>query len=178
MAESANQNTERTDYLDENTLKAVETYEKLGTDNKLALLYYVYEKMGDSVTPADPTAAEPELSPVLMDSFYNLSHTDQLNAMRDIVNCADTEYSRAYGALKENNQLLVWFDWAERMGDTVVGMPSDYNVPESVNTSLGQIEALEFEQQITLLREIARGMGHTDVKPIPTQTETGKTSSL
>ncbi|MBW4540283.1 MAG: orange carotenoid protein [Myxacorys chilensis ATA2-1-KO14] len=178
MAESANQNTERSDYLDEKTLKAVETYEKLGTDDKLALLYYVYKKMGDSVTPADPTAAEPELSPLLSDTFYNLSHQDQLNVMRDIVNGADTEYSHAYGAIKENNQLLIWFDWAERMGETVVGMPSDYNATDSVNASLSSIEALDFEQQISLLREIAHGMGYTDVKPIPTQAETGKTPSL
>jgi hypothetical protein len=178
MAESANQNTERSDYLDDKTLKAVESYEKLGTDDKLALLYYVYKKMGDSVTPADPTAAEAELSPLLMSDFYNLSHTDQLNAMRDIVNRTDSEYSRAYGALKENNQLLVWFAWAEGMGETVVGMPSDYQAPESVNGSLSQIEALGFEQQISLLREIAHGMGHTDVQPIPTQAETGKTASL
>jgi hypothetical protein len=46
--------------------------------------------------------------------------------MLDIVNCQDTDYSRAYGPLKENKQLLVWYIWGEAMGDIVVGIPDNY----------------------------------------------------
>lgn len=178
MAQSANQNTKRSEYLNENTRKAVESYNKLGTDDKLALLYYVYEKMGDSVTPAAPAATEPELAPILMGDFYNLSHQDQLQVMRDIVNKTDSEYSRAYGALKENNQLMVWFAWAQAMGETVVGMPEGYSASDAINNALKQMESLDFEEQISLLREVASEMGHTDVHEIETQAETGKTASL
>jgi Orange carotenoid protein, N-terminal len=178
MTQSTNQKSGRAELLAENTQKVMAAYDKLGTDSKLALLYYVYEKMGDSVTPAAPTATEPELAPILMEDFYNLAHDDQMNVMRDIVNGADTEYSRAYGSLTENNQLMVWYAWAQSMGDTVVGMPDGYNPPEPVTQALGGMEALEFEEQISLLREIASGMGYSQVKPIATQAETGKTSSL
>lgn len=178
MAQSANQNTTRSEYLDEKTQKAIEGYDKLGTDDKLAFLYYVYEKMGDSVTPAAPAATEPELAPILMSNYYTLSHEDQLNVMRDIVNRADTEYSRDYGALKENNQLMVWFAWAQAMGKTVVGMPEGHSPSETIGNILKQIEALGFEEQISLLREVAGGMGYTNVQPIETQAETGKTASL
>jgi Orange carotenoid protein, N-terminal len=178
MAQSANQNTVRSEYLDEKTQHTIAAYDKLGTDDKLALLYYVYKKMGASVTPAAPAATEPELAPILMEEFYGLSHENQMNVMRDIVNRADTEYSRAYGALKENNQLMVWYAWARAMGDTVVGMPDGYSPSEGQNNALGSIESLEFEEQISLLREIASSMGYTDVHPIETQAETGKTASL
>jgi hypothetical protein len=153
-------------------------YNKLGTDDKLALLYFIYEAMGEEITPAAPTAADPNLAPVLLGDFYSLSKDDQLAIMRQIVNCDDTEYSRAYGALAPNNQLLVWYAWAQGMGDTVVDMPSDYQTPQAVNNLLNQIEKLEFQQQISVLRAIANQMGHTNVQPIPTQAETGKTSSL
>ncbi|KAM3111792.1 orange carotenoid protein N-terminal domain-containing protein [Phormidesmis sp. 146-33] len=178
MAQSANQNTVRSEYLDEKTQQTIAAYDKLGTDDKLALLYYVYEKMGASVTPAAPAATEPELAPILMEEFYNLSHDNQMNVMRDIVNRADTEYSHAYGALKENNQLMVWYAWAQAMGETVIGMPEGYSPSEAVSNALGAIESLEFEEQISLLREIASGMGYTNVQPIETQAETGKTASL
>lgn len=153
-------------------------YNKLGTDDKLALLYFIYEAMGEEITPAAPTAADPNLAPVLLGDFYSLSKDDQLAIMRQIVNCDDTEYSRAYGALAPNNQLLVWYAWAQGMGGTVVDMPSDYQTPQAVNNLLNQIEKLEFQQQISVLRAIANQMGHTNVQPIPTQAETGKTSSL
>lgn len=168
----------RTQALSEETQKVVEVYESLDTDAKLAWFYLVYKKMGDSVTPAAPAATEPELAPILLGDYYELSDQEQLDIMRQIVNREDTEYSRDYGALKENNQLMVWFAWAQAMGDTVVGMPQGYQATAAINDVLAQTEGLEFEEQISMLRTIASFMGYSDVKPIETQAETGKTTSL
>jgi|GEM_PF-344724 len=178
MSQSASQNVSSSEYLPEKTQTVLDAFKQLGADAKLALLYLVYQKMGDSVTPAAPSATDPELAPLLMANFYTLSHEKQLDVMRDIVNGADTEYSHAYGALKENNQLMVWFAWAQAMGQSVVGMPAGYQAAQPVTEALGQIEGLAFEGQISLLREIVSGMGYSNVKPIPSQTETGKTASL
>ncbi len=162
----------------EETKNITQAFEGLGTDDKLALLYYIYKKMGDSITPAAPTAADAEISPHLLRDFYNLSDDQQLAAMREIVNCEDTQVSRAYGALSENNQLLVWYAWAQGMGDTVVDMPLDYKAQSETNSILSQIENLDFEGQISLLRQVAGDMGYSIVKPVPSQEETGKTPSL
>ncbi|MCU0526423.1 MAG: orange carotenoid protein [Elainella sp. Prado103] len=164
--------------LSEKTQSAFDAYTQLNTDAKLALLYFIYEAMGEDVTPAAPTAADPSLAPVLLGDFYQLSSEQQLAVMREIVNCEDTDYSRAYGGLTANNQLLVWFAWAQAMGDTVVDLPSGYQVDRAIKDLLGQIEQLEFQEQISVLREIASRMGYSNIQPIPTQAETGKTSSL
>lgn len=178
MSQSASQNVPTSAYLDQPIQDAISDFNQLQTDDKLALLYYIYEKMGDSITPAAPQAAEPELTPILMGNYFNLSHQDQLQIMRDIVNGSDTEYARAYGAIKENNQLLVWYAWAEAMGESVIDMPSDYSAADTINNLLGKIEELDFEQQISMLREIASTMGYSEIKSIPNQAETGKTASL
>ncbi|MBW4694020.1 MAG: orange carotenoid protein [Lyngbya sp. HA4199-MV5] len=178
MSQSASQNVPSNAYLPEKTQTALSAFNKLNADAKLALLYLVYKKMGDSVTPAAPAATDPELAPLLMDNFYTLSHDQQLDVMRDIVNGADTDHSHAYGALKENNQLMVWYAWAQAMGQSVVGMPANYQAEKPVTEVLGHIEGLEFEEQISLLREIVSGMGFSNVQPIPSQAETGKTASL
>jgi len=164
--------------ISDETQKVVQAFDSLDTDAKLAWFYLVYEKMGDSITPAAPTATEPELAPKLMGDYYELSDDEQLAIMRQIVNREDTEYSRAYGAIKENNQLMVWYAWAQAMGDTVVDMPQGYQATEAINNLLSQIEGLEFEDQISIFRTIASNMGYTDVKPIETQAQTGKTASL
>lgn len=165
-------------YLPEETQKVVQAFKQLGVDQKLALLYYAYEKMGDSITPAAPEATDPELAPRLLGEFFEMDDDKQLAVMRAIADCQDTELSRAYGALKENNQLMVWYTWARGMGDTVVGMPQNYNTPQSVKDILSQLEGLDFQEQISMLREVASRMGYSDVKPIPSQDQTGKTSSL
>ena len=164
--------------LSNETQKVVEAFEALNTDDKLAWFYYVYEKMGDSITPAAPTATDPELAPKLLGEFFDLDDDRQLAIMREIVNRENTEYSHAYGALKENNQLMVWYAWAQSMGNTVVDVPSDYQANNPVNDLMSQIEGLDFEGQISMFRTIVSNMGYTDVKPIPSQAETGKTASL
>jgi hypothetical protein len=164
--------------LSADTQNVFASYTKLGTDDKLALLYYIYEAMGESITPAAPTAADPNLAPRLLGDYYNLSQDQQLAIMRQIVAREDSDYSRAYGALAPNNQLLVWYGWAQGMGKTVVDMPADYQPAQSLNSLLDQIKKLEFQEQISVLREIANQMGYSDVQPIPTQAETGKTPSL
>ncbi|MGL5927127.1 orange carotenoid protein N-terminal domain-containing protein [Chroococcidiopsis sp.] len=171
-------NPDRSQALSAETQNLIKAFNALDTDAKLAWFYLVYKKMGDSITPAAPTAAEPELAPRLLGDYYELSDDEQLAIMRQIVNREDTEYSRAYGALKENNQLMVWYAWAQGMGDTVVGMPSNYQASEPINNLLSQIEGLDFEDQISIFRTISSNMGYTDVKPIETQAQTGKTSSL
>jgi Orange carotenoid protein, N-terminal len=174
---STNFNKNTIPNLSEAVLEAVNNFENLNADDQLAALYLIYKKMGDSVTPAAPNAANPNLAPMLLEDFLTLANDKQLEIMRDIANCKDTDYSRAYGALTANNQLLVWFIWAEEMGNRVVGFP-DNAATSTVNQIVSQVENLSFEEQMFLLREIATNMGYTDVKPIPSQAETGKTSSL
>ena len=165
--------------LGDRTHKVVEAFNKLDTDAKLAWFYLVYKKMGSSITPAAPAAAEPELAPKLLADYYELSDEQQLNIMREIVNRQDTEYSRIYGAIKENNQLLVWYAWAIGMDEKkIVGMPESYNASEPINNLVSQTEGLDFEEQMSIFRTIVGEMGYTDVKPIETQAQTGKTSSL
>lgn len=164
--------------LTQQTRTIFESYGKLSGDEKLALLYYLYEAMGESITPAAPTAADPNLAPVLLGDFYNLSHENQLAVMRQIANGEDSEYSRAYGALTPNNQLMVWFAWAQSMGESVVDLPGDYQPAQGVTGLLDQLKGLDFQEQISVLREIAASMGHSNVQPIPSQAETGKTASL
>jgi hypothetical protein len=175
MVQEANS---RDQYLPEQTQKVLQAFEQLGVDEKLALLYYVYEKMGDSITPAAPEATDPELAPRLLGEFFEMSDQQQLAVMREVAACQDTELSRAYGALKDNNQLMVWYAWARAMGDTVVDMPQDYNAAQPIKDVLGHLEELDFQEQISMLREVASGMGYSDVQPIPSQAETGKTPSL
>ncbi|MEC4983913.1 MAG: orange carotenoid protein N-terminal domain-containing protein [Oscillatoria sp. PMC 1068.18] len=172
------QQAKATTTLPEETQKVVDAYNQLGTDDKLALLYYAYEEMGEQITPAAPSAADPELAPKLLGDYLELSDDEQLQIMRDIVAKKDTEWSRMYGGLKANNQLVVWYSWAQEMGKKVVDLPQGYKAASAVKDELGKIEKLEFEQQISFLREVASGMGYSEVKAPQTQQETGKTPSL
>ena len=167
-----------TQALSDQSQKVVQAFESLDTDAKLAWFYIVYTEMGDSITPAAPAGSDPELAPILLGDYYELSDDRQLAIMRQIVNREDSDYSHAYGALKENNQLMVWYAWAQGMGNTVVGMPEDYQATPAINDLVSQIEGLDFDEQMSMFRTIVSNMGYSDVKPIETQERTGKTASF
>jgi hypothetical protein len=162
----------------QNTQARYDHYQVLSTDDKLALLYYIYKDMGDSVTPAAPNAANLDLAEPLVRGLSELPEAEQLSAMRKIVEGQDTPLSRSYGGLSPNNQLVAWYAWAIEMGDLVIDIPKDYQPTDAVKILRQQIANSEFESQISFLRQAASEMGYSTVNPTPTQAETGKTDSL
>ncbi len=64
------------------------------------------------------------------------------------------------------------------MSDTVVDIPDNYDETDTINDVLAQIEELDFDGQISVLRTIDAQIGYSDVKAIPTQAEIGKTPNL
>jgi hypothetical protein len=139
---------------EQNVSRALSSYNSLSTDDKLALLWYVYTKMGTSVTPAAPGAAADEIAEGLFNQVKELSFEEQLDVQRKIIESQDNLISREYGSLSENTKLFFWYRLAQGMeAGTIVSMPDGYEPSGSVTELLSQIESMEFEQQITFLRD-------------------------
>lgn len=137
-------------------------FKSLDVDQQLALFYFVYKEMGNSVTPAAPAAStvSPEIAESLFNQVKELSHQEQLQLQRDLINHKNTLITREYGALSDTTKLLFWYFLAQGMDEgSVIPMPSDYQLSSQAQTLLNQIKALEFQQQITLFRDIVSPMG-------------------
>lgn len=141
-----------------NTLEAVK---RLSVDEQLGLLWVLYENMGRAITPAAPGAARLQFAQGLIEQVKAMPHNEQLRFMRDLVNKTNTPQTRAYGLLSNNTKLAFWYQLAElmRQGD-VIPVPRDYQLSEAGIRAFGQIAALEFNQQITVLRQIVVDMGY------------------
>ncbi len=142
------------------TSKSVERFQSLKIDDQLALLWYVYTEMGDRITPAAPGTAEPEIAGGLFEQVKALSHQEQLEVQRNLLKGRDTLISREYGSLSDNTKLLFWYRLAQGMEkETIIPMPEDYELPEEGRQLLAALESMEFEQQITFLRNIVTDSG-------------------
>ncbi|MCC0176290.1 Orange carotenoid protein [Waterburya agarophytonicola K14] len=145
---------------DSNVSVILNSYSSLSTDEKLALLWYVYTKMGTSVTPAAPGAAADEIAGGLFNQVKELSFEKQIEVQRSIIEGKDTIISREYGSLSENTKLYFWYRLAQGMeAGTIIPVPDDYEPTGNVTQLLSQIESMEFEQQITLLRDAVVNAG-------------------
>ncbi|NEQ32846.1 MAG: Orange carotenoid protein [Leptolyngbya sp. SIO4C5] len=149
--------------IDPQIQQALDQYKRLTPDEQLALLWYVYEEMGEAVTPAAPGAASEGIAEGLFAQVKALSFDEQLEAMRAMLNPQDTQLSREYGALSRDTKLAFWYRLAQGMSNgTIVPMPENYAKPEAANKVLLQLVTFSFEQQITFLRE---GVAPTGAEP-------------
>ena len=133
---------------------------RLGVDDQLALLWFAYTEMGRSITPAAPGAARLQLAEGLLNRIKQMSHEEQLQAMRDLATNANTQISRSYGILSVNTKLAFWYQLAELMNDGfVVPVPPSYQMTRDAEKVFETLKQLDFGQQITVLRNAVVDMG-------------------
>jgi hypothetical protein len=146
--------------LKDDVNQGLEAFRRLNVDDQLALLWFVYTKMGESITPAAPGRAGEEIAASLYERIKGLSHEEQLQVQRDLLSNADTEISREYGSLSANTKLLFWYRLAQGMESaTIVPMPPNYELKGDAKDLLTALESAEFEQQITFLRDSVEPTG-------------------
>jgi hypothetical protein len=137
-----------------------EAFKGLSVDDQLGLLWFVYTKIGSSVTPAAPGAAGSEIAQGLFNQVKELSHEEQLQVQREIVSNADTLISREYGSLSPETKLAFWYFLAQGMENgTIIPVPPDYELPQEGKDLLARIESMDFQQQIDFLRGAVLPMG-------------------
>ncbi|ARV60179.1 Orange carotenoid protein [Nostocales cyanobacterium HT-58-2] len=142
--------------------ESVKAFQGLDVDEQLALFWFIYKEMGSSITPAAPGAStvSPEIAEGLFNQIKELSHEEQLQFQRDLINKADTQFTRIYGSFGDTTKLLFWYRLAQGMENaTIVPMPANYQLSSQAQELLNRIKQLAFEQQINLFRDYVSPMG-------------------
>lgn len=119
-----------------------ESFQQLDVDQQLALFWFIYTEMGESITPAAPNAST--VSPAIAEGLFNqvkeMSHDEQLQVQRDLVSHKNSLISREYGALSDTTKLLFWYLLAQGMDKTeIIPMPEDYKLSSSADQLFQQI---------------------------------------
>lgn len=132
----------------------------LSVDDRLGLLWFVYTELGKSITPAAPGASGSEIAQGLFEQVKELPHEEQLQVMRDIASKGNSQLSRMYGSMSPETKLAFWYFLAQGMDEgTIIPVPSDYELPQEGKVLLGQIQSMDFQQQIDFLRGVVLPMG-------------------
>ncbi len=142
--------------------ECVQAFQKLPVDEQLALFWFIYTEMGDSITPAAPDAStvSPNIAEGLFNQVKELSHDEQLQLQRDLINKVDNRYTREYGSMSDTTKLLFWYRLAQGMENaTIVPMPPGYQLSSQPKELLNKIKQLDFGQQINIFRDYVSPMG-------------------
>lgn len=147
---------------DETIRSNVEAFQSLDVDQQLALFYFIYKEMGGAITPAAPGAStvSPEIAEGLFNQVKDMSHEEQLQLQRDLITHKNGLLAREYGSIGDTTKLLFWYRLAQGMDAGIISpLPADYQLAPEAQSLLEQIKGLQFQQQITLFRDLVSPMG-------------------
>lgn len=131
-----------------------ETFSRLSTDDKLAVLWYVYEAISRESRLEDPNNnTAPDNSSDLFDRIKGISQDDQLQLMRDLLEEKETDLTRAYYQLSNTTRIAFWYQLGQGMENSeVIGMPEDYELSADAKELVSELTATGFEQQYVFMR--------------------------
>ena len=140
--------------VDERVQPALKSFQQFDVDTQLALLWYGYLDIKDQLNPAPPQSVEVP-GKAVFDQIQALSHQEQLQAQRELLQGSASDISSAYNALSSNAKVEVWLLLAQGMEQgTIIPMPSDYQLPSETDQFTEQIKQLEFEQRVNFMLSV------------------------
>ena len=146
--------------LTQNTEEVAAGFQQLSTDEKLGLLWVIYENMDGAITPAAPGAASPQFTQKLLEQVKVMTPEQQLDFMRDLVNRNSTEHTQQYKGFTKDNKLVFWYQLAVLMTKgEVIPVPADYSTSADASRLFNAVVRLDFNSQITVLRDAVMAMG-------------------
>lgn len=144
--------------------EALASFKRLFVDDKLGLLWVIHQSMGCSLTACAPGAARLFLTQGLLHRIKQMSPTEQLSVIHDLLTGADTPITRQYGMFAPNTKLAFWsqvFEWM--YAGEVAPAPASSQLSATALQLLKTIASLDYDEQIEFVRQAIVDMG---VEPI------------
>lgn len=140
-------------------------FAQLSAEDQLALIWFAYLEMGNTITIAAPGAANMQFAESTLLQIKQMSFKDQSQVMCDLANRIDTPINRTYATWSVNIKLGFWYRLGQWMEEGLVApIPSGYKLSANASAVLDTIRGLESGQQITVLRNAVVDMGYDSNK--------------
>ena len=148
----------------------VQSFNQLGAEDQLALLWFAYTEMGITITAAAMDVVNMVFAEKVLTQIKQMPALEQTQVMCDLVNHIDTPICRTYSFYGTNVKLGFWYQLSEWMQQGILApIPEDYKLSAEASDWLQSIRQLEGGQQLTVLQDIVANMGYAS---------TGETQSV
>ncbi|MDJ0704196.1 MAG: orange carotenoid protein N-terminal domain-containing protein [Leptolyngbyaceae cyanobacterium MO_188.B28] len=140
--------------LDVNLEQAVNQFGKVSVDDRLALLWFSYEKVGKAIRSAAPVAIFSQITQRLFTQVKHIRREEQLNAIRDLASGADTRVGQEYTSLNVNMKLAFWYKLAQGVQNgSIQRLPQTHELSQEAKPVLNALESMGFNEQVSFLQK-------------------------
>jgi len=101
----------------------------------------------------------------IYDEIKVLPQEQQLQAQRDILSGADSQFGKSYSALSNSARIEIWLLLGQGMeSGEIINVPSDYKLPEQTHEFSDYISGLGFEERVEFMQAAVQAMGAASTK--------------
>lgn len=135
-----------------------EKFQALGGDDKLAVLWYLYDALGETTIENPDDNKESDNSSDLYKQLADKSKDDQLQFMRDVLSGESNDATSAYKNLSNTTKVALWYRLGQGMAEgSVIPVPDDYSLPSEAQGVVSSLSAIDFEQKYNFMRNVLLG---------------------
>ena len=135
-------------------------FKLLSAEDQLALIWFAYLEMGQTITVAAPGAARMQLAKPTLNEIVGMDFDEQTKVMCDLAGKINSTISSRYAYWSVNVKLCFWYELGELMRHgKVAPIPQGYKLSANASSVLEAVKRVEQGQQITLLRNFVVDMG-------------------
>lgn len=133
-------------------------FQALGGDDKLAVLWYLYDGLGETTIENPDDNKESDNSSDLFNQLKDKSQDDQLQFMRDVLSGESNDSTKAYQDLSNTTKIALWYRLGQGMAQgSVTQVPGDYSLPSDAKEVVDSLNAIDFEQKYNFMRNVLLG---------------------
>lgn len=138
--------------------EALKTFQSLSDDDKLAVLWRLYDGLGDNRIENPDDNKESDNSSDLYNQLKDKSKDDQLQFMRDVLSGQSNDNTSAYNELSNTTKVALWYRLGQGMAEgSVIQVPSDYSLSNEAQELVSSLNEVEFELKYNFMRDVLLG---------------------
>ncbi|TVQ06383.1 MAG: hypothetical protein EA368_17100 [Leptolyngbya sp. DLM2.Bin27] len=133
--------------------QAVQAFEAADADCQIAILWQIYDTLGQAFATIAPVALFSQAVQQLINQMQQVDRQDQVSILRDIVARADTRFVHAYELLNINMKLAFWHRLFAFVPASRLPLSTCQQGP-TTQALLNRLDAMGLNERLHFLRQV------------------------
>lgn len=140
--------------------QAVQALKVLDVDSQLALMWDLFYDIKEQLNPGGEEMTGDDVASDLVERLKQMSKDEQLQALRNLMESADTNVTQDYRSFSEKGKLFFWYLLAQstETGSTAT-IPFNYEKSAQAKELLEQLKTLKFQKKVDFISSTVANLG-------------------
>lgn len=132
--------------------QGVSKFQSLELDDRLSVLASLYHEISGEIPAIALNDVPNEKTANLVAQIQNQPQAEQLLALRQLLN--QDEVTEAYASMSADDKLAFWYQLAQNLGASIIGVPNDYIPSEKAAEVIDLLQTPNTEDLVTFFKRV------------------------